>query len=257
MDPLRLLENPENGAAVVLDRLIVEMAPGNNVAEAREVAESVGGEIIFEFKTFPGYLFKVDATTSADLEAPLEILLADQRVARVYPDLLVPTSQDGGANSIETLRLDTGYASAYIQAGMEEAWEKLNQLEPTNSEPVVIAIIDSGIGELPSGDNTVDEVLAREFDYDKIAIVDGISGTNPNARHGTSVTSVIAAQNNAAGVPSVPEESFSGIITSVDSIEYYIWFRLLVGYGPARMFRIRRMGSQPANHLGIERRGEP
>ena len=47
--------------------------------------------------------------------------------------------------------------------------------------------------------------------------------------HGVAVTSVIVAQNNDRGDDTVPEESFSGVVTSVDDLDYHIVFYQAAG----------------------------
>ena len=223
MDPDSLLEVDGDGSAIALNRMIVELEPGLDVDDAGQVAEALGGEIIFQFATFPGFLIEMDAGTADDLEETFRALESDQRVARAYPDLLLPSSQASSGQEIETLRIDPDYATAYLQSGMQEAWEKMASLGPVNTEPVVIVVIDSGFTEPTDEDNAINELLGREFDYQRIAIVDGIVGDNPDATHGTSVTSVMVAQNNDTD-STLPAESFSGVVTSVGSLEYYVIF---------------------------------
>ena len=85
-DPDRVLEVSDNGSAILLNRLMVELEPGYDFKDARRVAFDIDGEVVFEFRTFPGYLVEFDSRTTADLERALSILEADRRVAQAYPD---------------------------------------------------------------------------------------------------------------------------------------------------------------------------
>ena len=224
INPDNLLPDDAGESSIVLNRIIVELAPGSGAEDATQLAGSVNGNVVFDYSTFPGFVIELEETTLDDLKDLLSTLQADSRVAQAYPDLLIPPSQDSGLAEVETLLRSPDLGLAYLQSGMQEAWQRMSGLQTVNAEPVVIAVIDSAFTEPATEDNAVGELLSREFDYHRIAIVDGIAGEGRNARHGTSVTSVISAINNDATDSSVPEESFSGVVSSVDSIEYFVMF---------------------------------
>ncbi len=230
IDPNRLLEIASDGTALVLHRLMVELQPGYGPTDAGQLASGIGGEVVLEYSTFPGYLIDFDGRTSDDLEGALAALRADPRVAWAHPDLLVPAS-GGGTKDIETL---TNKSSGYLDAGMEDAWAIMNRIDSSDLEPVVIAIIDNGfpatleykppfgpVNEATLGSN-IKRVIAREFDYEKIKVMDMVDGPEQDF-HGVAVASVIAAENNTPSLiepDSHKEMSFSGVVTSVGSLEY-------------------------------------
>ena len=218
IDPDSLLPVDSTGGAIVLNRIIVELEAGNGAAEARQVADAIGGEVIFEFGAFPGFLIELETFGEDELEEAFAALEADRRVVQAYSDLLIPPSDAG---DVETLRISPEYGAAYLQAGMEEAWERMATLGPLNADPVVMVVMDSGFTEPPVETSAVGELLEREFDYKRISIIDGIIGDNPNARHGTSVTRLLVAQNNPED-SGIPPESFSGVVSNIDSLEYFV-----------------------------------
>ena len=227
IDPERLLEVSEDGSAIVLNRVMVELEPGRDAHDADEVATGIGGQVVFEYRTFRGYLVEFDGRTDEDLREALVILKEDSRVASAYPDAVSPVN-DGDENQIETLLFDTRQPLAYLDAGMEDAWRTMSLID--NLDPVTVAVIDTGFA-FPLGDTTADMVLRTEFDYDRIEVRDAVflaeDGDVPHdvehAFHGVAVASVLVARNNRRDQdmePEVPEESFSGVITSVDDLEY-------------------------------------
>ena len=227
IDPERLLEVSEDGSAIVLNRVMVELEPGRDAHDADEVATGIGGQVVFEYRTFRGYLVEFDGRTDEDLREALVILQEDSRVASAYPDAVSPVN-DGHENQIETLLFDTRQPLAYLDAGMENAWRTMGLID--NLDPVTVAVIDTGFA-FPIGDTVADMVLRTEFDYDRIEVRDAVSlaedGDVPHdvehAFHGVAVASVLVARNNQRDQdmePEVPEESFSGVITSVDDLEY-------------------------------------
>ena len=220
INPDRLLEVGDDGSAIVLNRVVVELEPGYDSRDAERVASDIDGEVVFEFRTFPGYIVEFDARILEDLEEALAILQADRRVALAFPDLVLSSSN-------ETLRLHLTHpdeVEAYLDAGMEEAWNTMNLVGKSlpGLSQVGIAVIDSGFVR-HTGDAIVDAVLSSEFDHDKIDYgwwrVFGLVETNgglATGEHGTEVASVIVARNNTVANP----PSFSGVVTSVDGLEY-------------------------------------
>ena len=241
VDPERLLEIEEGGAAIVLNRVMVELEPGHDATDAEEVAAEIDGQIVFEFQTFPGYLLEFDGSSQRDMEEALAVLRNDERVAAAYADMLVSTDQGNGNGQgrIETLLSENGGEDwGYYGAGMHEAWTTMNLIDQLS--PVVIVVIDNLFPVPPTRDYDVDAVLYREFDYRRLDVRDAVDlagrdvpwrDTNDPGgdAHGVAVTSVIVAQNNDRGDDTVPEESFSGVITSVDNLAYHVVFYQAAG----------------------------
>ena len=230
IDPAKLLDVDDDGSAIVLNRVMVELEPGYDLKDASLVASEIDGQVVFEFRTFPGYLVEFTARTAEDLEEALAVLQADQRVAQAYPDLALSANNEEDVEEvIETLLLPTDKKWTYLQAGMENAWRTMNLVD--NLSTVNIAVVDAGFVR-QTGDADVDAALTSEFDYDRIRFPFGMGdfnllgirpadpfGVNP-PDHGNTVAGVIVARNNDRNDDSIPEDSFSGIVTSVDGLDY-------------------------------------
>ena len=125
-----------------MNRIIVELNPGSTLVDAELLARLLGGEVIFEFRTFPGYLVEFDSRSSADLKIALEKLRADDRVSKAYADMVVPISQGRTATHAETMDLELLNRRAYVKADMDSAWDFMNGIR--NLAPVKIAVVDTG-----------------------------------------------------------------------------------------------------------------
>ena len=174
VDPERLLEVEDGGPAIVLNRVTVELEPGHDADDAGALAAEIGGQVVFEYRTFPGYLLEFDGRTQQDLENTIAILRDDERVGVAYADMLIPRSQgeENGEGAIETVLLETRGIRGYRFTGMYEAWKTMNGVELLS--PVVIAVIDDRFLVPPTGDDGVDEILDREFDYRRMDVRDAV-----------------------------------------------------------------------------------
>ena len=141
IDPERLLWVNDGGSAIVLNRVMVRLETAYGPEDASQLAAIIGGEVIFEFRTFPGYVIDFDAHTKEGLDAVLAQLEADERVTHVYPDVLVSTSQDPDPHRIETLANVIPNA-AYLNAGMDVAWNLINDLPDGSLDDVKIVVVD-------------------------------------------------------------------------------------------------------------------
>ena len=222
IDSDRLLQVSDDGSLIVLNRVMVELKLGYGPADARQVASSIGGSVIFEFRTFPGYVIEFGARTEKDLQQALAVLQADQRVAVSYPDLLVPAMQGPTPENNANIGHIGPGLDAYVNTGMGEAWPMMNGLNPANFSPVLIAVIDTDFSDAKPGDSEY-EVIKNEFGTE-IFVEDLVPGVR-EPRHGTAVTSIIVAKNNT---PPISKKSFSGVVTSVDGLPYNLVF---VGIG--------------------------
>ena len=99
VDPERLLEVGDDGSAVVLNRIVVELEPGHNSRDADRVASEIDGEVVSEFRSFPGYIIEFDGRTAEGLENALAILEADRRVALAFPDLVFSANNETFASA--------------------------------------------------------------------------------------------------------------------------------------------------------------
>ena len=226
VDPQRLLEVSDNGSAIVLNRVMVELAPGYNADDAGEVAAEIEGQIAFEYRTFPGYLLVVEARSLEELEVVLSALEEDPRVEAAYPDLFFAPSdgEEEAPPPVETLQLSYARQISYRHAGMPEAWNIMNdQIGLLN--PVTIVMIDKGFVS-QTGIAEVDATIMREFDMGRIQVRQGMGIGN----HGNGVAAVMVARNNDQSEPGTPDESFSGVVSSVNGLEYNLIMYLDASY---------------------------
>ena len=229
LEQARLLEVSDDGSAVVLNRVMVKMKPGYVHEDAQQLASSIGGEVVFEFRTFPGYVVDFDARTRNDLDHALAVLRADHRVAAAYPDMTIPSSQSPTTETIvnDGDGIDAG---AYFDTAIVHAWDEMNRMDPQVFSPVGIAVIDM---DFPGPESHPDEyrkypVMRQEFESE-IRVEDLVSpGYHDSEHHGAAVTSILAAKNN---IPPVNNKSFSGVVSSVNGLPYSI-----VVYGTGHKF---------------------
>ena len=259
VDPDRLLPIDDDGTAIVLNRVMVELVPGYGLAAAEELAASIGGKVIFEYRTFRGFVIDFGARTEEELRTTINWLLTKPRVDAAYSDITMtlgqsrPTSTPtrtpcpypvdqgllGGpvpvlspAVHIESLD-NRKEADAYLRVGMEEAWVRMNNLPDTVFDtPVLIAVIDSDFPSPPI-EKFADGIMTREFDHGnvqsfmyepsfsagKIHIRDLVANEG-NVEHGVAVASVLVAENNNPTL----DGGFSGVVSSVDNLEYKLIF---------------------------------
>ena len=226
----RLLAVSDDGSAIVLNRIMTELQPGYSSNDANLVASRIDGEVVFKFDTFPGYLVEFSARTEKELEQALAVLRSDRRVVLAYPDMLIPVINGGGNTPIETFLLSDDKKKTYVQAGMRDAWTSMNW--NGKFDPVNIAIIDSGFLAIENVLPLEAELLKREFDLSRFWFHGDLGQSSGKAAdHGTAVASVIVANNNdrrSADIPpdSFIDDSFSGVVTSVEQIDYGVAFYL-------------------------------
>ena len=247
-DPDRLLEVSDGESVIVLNRIMVELKPNSSADDAQLVASSIGGEIVFGFRTFPGYLIEFEAHTEEELKGALDTLRDDQRIAEAYPDMLVEASQHG---KIETLNLPNDKRQAYLDAGMDKAWKVMNSVPTDLLDPVLIAMIDTDFVLVPEPDpdDLTKTMLNLEFDPNRIM------GRNPVAdgAHGIKVAGVMIAQNNLpvdvtnSRIPLTCRDcSFSGVVTSVDGLDYLL---LVYADGASIVYPIKALADIKENFL--------
>ena len=249
IDPEAVLPIDDDGTAIVLNRVMVELEPDYRRGDAEELAASIGGEVIFEYRTIRGYIVEIPADTKNELQIALDALDKDSRVTAAYPDMLVPSDQGADPRTyVETLdpNKDDRVSKAYREVGLDGAWDIMNRIP--NPKAVIVAIIDDGFivppinpVEVSSGIadvNDINDSIMEAFPpiynigdprentfYEPsgkgIYVVDLIEGEN-RIVHGTAVASVMVAENN---IPSNPrddrdEVGHSGIISSVLYIDF-------------------------------------
>ena len=174
--------------------------------------------------------------TIEKLTATLQALIADSRVESAFPDILI-SSNGQHVHFIETLNIADSRQHPYKRIGLEEAWRQLEYMSNEDllrNDNVEVAIIEVGGLYPPSNTNNPEKlyktILTNEFDWNKIKS-ESVIGTPTSdtklqdGRHNAAVSAIIIAQNNKQN--SVFRQnysgSFSGIITSVPKINYYVY----------------------------------
>ena len=197
----------------VLNRVIVELNPGYDTDDADDIAAEVGGEVVFSFSTFPGYVIEFD-TQARELMDVLTQLDGDGRVEAAYPDVLFEEL----GHPIDTLSLkvnDESLSRAYFNAGFEGAWRMMERVPKL--DPVIVSVVE--LGPMNVNGQNQHPIISVEFDNQRIHTPLAATTTDD---HAAAVASVIAAVNHRL----LPDSShpnpsnFSGIITSVDDLEY-------------------------------------
>ena len=227
VDPHKLLRVSDGTYAIVLNRIMVELQPGYGLAEAEQLAVTLKGSIVYEFRAISGYMMEIEVETEDDLNRTIDFLLADPRVISAFPDITLSSNQ---GVKIDTLRNSLKNRWAYSKSGIEEAWDVLNGLPKTGLKPVVIAIIDADfVASAPdtrhparrftgNGDPGFDELLNWELDPTNIYVRHG-GKSHTTGPHGTAVASIIVAGNYTEKHP-LREHNLSGVVSSVNGLEY-------------------------------------
>ena len=215
IDMTRVLVLDDNGAGILLNRVMLELEPGFGANDASQLASEIDGKVVFEYHPINVYLVEFDGQSGKELERALAILESDRRVVAAAPDLLLSSNEEHhhSAVPVETWLLPEGDRQAYSDAGMRNAWDLMNQANGLS--PVTVAMIDTGFLDA-TGNANVDAVLDIEFDDRRITNRKG-SGVGD---HGNAVGSVMIARNNNREDDGIPDESFSGVITSATGLDY-------------------------------------
>ena len=158
VDMDRVLVLDDNGAGILLNRVMMELEPGFGASDANQLASDIDGLVMFEYPPINVYLIEFDGRTEGDLERAIAILESDRRVVAASPDLFLSSNEehDEPAVPIETWMLQEDDRQAYADAGMRIAWELMNQADDLS--PVTIAIIDTGFVDA-TGNVILDAVI--------------------------------------------------------------------------------------------------
>ena len=222
------------GAAIVLNRVIVYAKDDYNATTADRIASRYGLSVIADFPNLRSFLVELDTGTVSELAAMLEDINADPEVEEAMPDGFIAPSQGMGVPPAETTFLPKNEGLAYQNVGLFEAWNVLNGVPEHTFTHVNIAVIDDGMysaqcprsGEI---DHTVKDVLDHEFPdampsrkRNRVLVHKKNCASKVNdMAHGTAVVAILAAANNG---PSTLKGSFSGVLSSVSTLPYYVLF---------------------------------
>ena len=227
IDPVMVgvLPGLDHEVRAILNRILLELQPGYGADAAAGIATDLGGAVLYSYSAIPVHVieFDVEEHTLSEVVAGID---SDFRVAAAYPDLLLePFHHD-----VDTLSLGSE-GDAYRHAGFDRAWRIVENIP--YFETVLVTVIDGGVVN-PLNDDP--SIVRSEFDSDRVLSVPfklpvkGLELTSPirgTDEHAAAVTSVIAAVNGNVPPPSDSGNdqealNLSGIVTSVESLPYYI-----------------------------------
>ena len=222
---------------VVLNRVMVELLPGYGLADAQALAASIGGDVVFSYRTFPGHIIEFDPSTR-ELDAALSAMESEPTVEAAHVDAVVEFSNHPTDTFPGGGRVPAGTAP-YREVGFQRAWEMMERID--DLDPVNIAVIDSGFQDPAAlSDQKLRRVLQSEFPQISITpslfLFDVPTDSNGGrvivtyleknqiedpdfTSHGTGVASVIAAANNKEDDPNHKSE-LSGVVSSVPNLRY-------------------------------------
>ena len=202
----------------VLNRIVVELHPGYGIDDADAIAVQLDGNVVHSYRTFPGYVIEFNAESHTLLDT-LDDLNADNRVATAYPDLLFETA--GGPIDSETLSNYHVNYRYYDRMGFIDTWKMMDGI-PLN--PVMIVVHEHGdIYVPPKGTNPTSSSLEKELDPSKVSLTLNSSGPVSTNEHKAAVIGIIAAANDKLTATSTDYANFSGIVSSVNDLEYHIF----------------------------------
>ena len=235
IDPERVLEIDDDGSAIVLNRVMARLLPGYGSADAAQVAASIGGEVIFEFRTFPGYVIDFGAQTEEHLNEALAVLEADERVEYAYPDMLAPPIQattGPGSPIYRKGQLSTPTPAPPVpDSGIGKAWDVIKK-SGKNLEQVFIVVVDLRLPSKSCLDKRRSEYpklyveMTETLDYDRIKTdreecpkrfyggYDDLVGNEKKKWHGAAVTSVMVSE----------DATYAGVVAGVSGIHYDLRF---------------------------------
>ena len=210
------IPNLEVEVRAVLNRVIIELQPDYDEDTANEIATSIGGDVLFSYRTFQGHVIEFNTEAHNLIEA-LEVLASDDRIAAAYPDAILRSANGG----IDTLRLGQ-HGGAYTNARFDAAWSAVEQFGsqyPHLMNPVHIYVMELGVLNL--NDPVHGAVLQSEFGSEPIVVPKTNATISP---HAASVTGIIAAANgNTPSDSSHYGLNFSGIVTSPGQLKYTLY----------------------------------
>ena len=228
-DMVGVIPGLHDEAQVVKNRVIVELHPGLGTSGADDIAMALGGQVVFSYRNFPGYVIEFDSQTR-DLNGVIAHLSGDDRVEAAYPDVVFEATD----HPIDSLTFSGGLEHEYKNAGFEGAWGMMEKVPALH--PVLIWIIEKG--NLNVADQNAPIVVREEFDERRFHVPGFSPFLNPvptpfkvvwpsTGRHAAQVAGIIAARNHQGrwlfsdnGLD--PRNNFSGIVTSVEGLPYDI-----------------------------------
>ena len=244
IDPERLLQVDDDGVAIVLNRVMVKLEPGYGSDDATQIAASVGGEVIFEYRTFPGYVVETEASTEEELEAGLAVIQGDRRVAHAYPDLLVPAGQVPERPHVEAAICTQ---SAFFNTGMKKALDLMSKVA---LKPVVVGVVD---GEWYPHHKR--DVVNNEFNVASYSYIDAESGEEKNRGFGGHNSTFVF--DLIEGTISSPHGiAVSGVILAkecgvVGSVQNLLYTHVFFGIGAEVGWWVFKKDDIPVTHNKI------
>ena len=206
---------------VVRNRVMVELLPAYGPADAQALAATIGGNVAFSYRTFPGYIIEFDPF-ALDLETALLAMESEPIVEAAYPDTITEINHHCPDKQYCTDTFDSTSSGPdekqpYEESGFKTAWEMMEGID--DLAPVNIAVIDDGFYD-PSLSASA---LQNEFDLGRIIVTSSFSPQTDDPEfgfHGTAVSSVIVAVNNE--MDGNGPSNLSGVVSSVPGLEYHL-----------------------------------
>ena len=203
----------DGGLRAVLNRIIVELHPGYGIDDADAIASELGGDVLLSYRTFPGHVIEFNAELHTLLDT-LDDLSVDDRVATAYPDIFFEAAGD----PIDSESLGAQAGSQYFQMGFVDAWRAIEGIQLNR---VVIAVHEHGEIFVPENNTSSTSTLDQELNFNRIVL--DSKGRGSSNEHKAAVLSLIAAENHKLTAATTNYRNFSGIVSSVDGLDYYIF----------------------------------
>ena len=204
----------------VLNRVIVELHPDYGNDDANAIAAELDGDVLLSYRTFNGYVIEFNDEAHT-LRETLDDLNTDDRIAAAYPDILFEAV--GCPIDSETLHIMNDRGWQYDQMGFIAAWRMMQGIA---LDHVYIAVHEHGDLYIGGDSNNPSSVLESELDSSTISLTS--TGPVTSNGHKAAVISIIAARNHQLLPARSDGQNFSGIVSSVDGLDYHI----LVPRGP-------------------------
>ena len=194
--------------ANLVDVMLVE---GSGAAEAEQVAEAIGGEVVGAIEVIAFYQIRIGGSTEADLTAALGLADGQDNVESASPEFSLVAAEEASCIAQGPLQ-DAWFADAgqpanakpYQVVGLEQAWAAV-QASGVTLTPTKVGVIDTalftGSGELAG---TVRIAGATASDTTTTPTTNAAGElTFGGLNHGTGVAHVIGADPSNGGMVGV------------------------------------------------------
>ena len=184
------------------NQLIAILYAGSPRSEAERVAELVGGTIVGQVPSQDYYQIELSTSTQAELDAALAIVQADDMVEEASYNLMVEqaTVCPSPCDLWDQLYL-TDDRCAFYDIDYYSAITIFDQIrDELFFYPVIVAVVDTGI-------------QAENGEFDEVTVInlnDPDNAATDTYTHGTKVASLIAADDDGAGINGIASRFLEG-----------------------------------------------